>query len=221
MIAKLEFKRTVESIDDLVIVSPRTPSALTLHILLDRYGHIWTALQKDLRQYTFLWMPTDSARYYEQKEMFGPDVAKGFPKANEEITLAGNCYATGNYTACVFHLMRTAEIGARAMVSGLRAQKHLLNQKGLRIPVELCDWHTLISALQKGIDAKSAGVGTDTRKKKTFEFYNHALGSFRNFKDAWRNHVSHTRELYQPGKTKDIMDNTRQFMQLLATRLKE
>lgn len=44
---------------------------------------------------------------------------------------------------------------------------------------------------------------------------------FRNFKDAWRNNVSHTRTVYQAGQTKDIMDNTRQFMQHLAERLKE
>jgi hypothetical protein len=191
------------------------------HTFSEQAQQLFECMETDLGRRLFMFMPLAESKYYEQEELFGPRVKTRFPEANKEIVAAGNCYATGNYTACVFHLMRVTEMGARAMVTGLKVQKYLLNRKGQQIPVELCDWQTLITALQKGVDAKSAGAGTNTRKKKTFEFYNHALGSFRNFKDAWRNHVSHTRERYLPGKTQDIMDNTRQLMQHLATRLSE
>ena len=171
---------------------------------------------RELRSRKFMYMPSTDARYYSQAQLFGDDVKDRFPKANKEITLAGNCYATENYTACVFHLMRAVELGARRVIMKLKVQAHLNG-----IPVELCDWGTLVHAIEQGVRGLAAGTRTSLRKKETFEFYNHALGSFRNFKDAWRNNVSHTRKIYRAGETKDIMDNARQFMQHLATRLKE
>jgi hypothetical protein len=107
------------------------------------------------------------------------------------------------------------------MVRRLKVGKHLVDKNGNLIPVELCDWGILVAALDKGVNGLSAHTRTSLPKRRKFEFYNHALGSFRNFKNAWRNHVSHTREIYLSGQTIDIMDNTRQFMQHLATRLKE
>jgi len=148
--------------------------------------------------------------------LFG--VKSKFPKANEEITQAGNCYATGSYTACVFHLMRAVEIGARKLVIALNAAKYLMPPNR---PVELCTWEDLLKALDKGVTDKGANTRNDPVKKATYEYYNHAVAQFRNFKDAWRNNVSHKRETYQQGKAKDIMDNTRQFMQHLASRLTE
>lgn len=178
-------------------------------------------IREGLARRVFMYVPPDDVRHYNQTELFGADVKTKFPKANKEITEAGNCYATGNNTACVFHLMRAVEMSARAMVRALGAGRYLVNKQGKQIPVELCDWWTLVSALQKGLDDLSAGTGTSKHKKRKFEHYNHAVASFRNFKDAWRNHVSHTRELYLAGQTKDIMDNARQFMQHLAARLRE
>lgn len=184
---------------------------------LDVYiGQVRAGFQNELRKRLFMFMPAEQAKYFNESELFGPDVSNRFPRANKEITEAGNCYATGNNTACVFHLMRAVEVGARCMVSRLKVQSHLHGQ-----PIELCDWGTLVAAIQKGVDTLSTGTRINIRKKKRFEFYNHALGSFRNFKDAWRNHVSHTRELYLDGQTKDIIDNTRQFMTHLARELKE
>lgn len=173
------------------------------------------SIDYELKTRTFMFMPPAEAKYYEQEELFGPEVKAKFPKANKEITTAGNCYATGNYTACVFHLMRAVECGARKMVFALKVRGQLGR------PVELCDWGDLTKALDEGVKALSVGSRTKMYKKATFEFYNHAVAQFRNFKDAWRNNVSHTRKTYQAGVTKDILDNTRQFMQHLATRLKE
>lgn len=172
-------------------------------------------INDELTERLFMYVPTEQAKYHNQWALFGSEVALKFPKANEEIMEAGNCYASGNYTACVFHLMRAVEYGARKMVIALNVQSQLGR------PIELCDWGDLIKALDDGVKTLSVGSRTKMHKKTTFEFYNHAVAQFRNFKDAWRNNVSHTRKVYQSGQTKDIMDNTRQFMQHLAERLKE
>jgi hypothetical protein len=168
----------------------------------------------------FIILPASDAGFFDNYLLFGFDVAKKFPQANIEIKAAGTCYAIGGYNACVFHLMRAAEVGARSMVTRLKVQKHLI-RNGRPIPLELCDWGTLIAALEKGVQALSQGTATSKRKKDNFEFYNHAVGAFRNFKDAWRNNVSHMRKDYKQDEAKDIIDNTRQFMRHLATKLQE
>jgi hypothetical protein len=171
------------------------------------------SIDHSLQSRLFLYLPSEDAAYYNQDDLFG--VKERFSKANEEIKAAGNCYATGNYTACVFHLMRAVEVGARKMVLAMNARKHLSK------PVELCEWGELVTALEEGLKALRIGHSKNVNKKATYEFYNHAVAQFRNFKDAWRNNISHKRTTYLAGQTKDIMDNTRQFMQHLAQRLKE
>ncbi|MEA2172907.1 MAG: hypothetical protein QOD00_499 [Blastocatellia bacterium] len=170
----------------------------------------------ELIKSSFFWIPKDDADYFQKDDLFG--VKEKFPEANKEIVEAGNCYATGSYTACVFHLMRAVEVGSRKLVSALNAGKYLDPPNR---PVELCTWDDLLKALDKGVADKAVGTRNDAAKKATYEFYHHAVAQFRNFKDAWRNNVSHKRETYKQGKAKDIMDNTRQFMQHLASRLGE
>ena len=190
------------------------PSRFTF-TLPSAVNDIKNCIVRDLGNRKFMYIPSPDAGYYNQSELFGPEVCDRFPKANKEITAAGNCYATGNYTACVFHLMRAVEYGGRRLVIALKVQGKLGK------PMALCEWGDLMRALDDGVKSFSTGSRQSTHKKATFEFYNHAVAQFRNFKDAWRNNVSHTRSTYMPGVTKDIMDNTRQFMQHLATRLKE
>lgn len=169
----------------------------------------------DLQVRLFMFMPTAEAEYYRRAELFGPEVAERFPGANKEAEAAGNCYATGNSTACVFHLMRAVELGARSLVKALRV-KNLLKH-----PVELSEWGDLIAAMEQGLKALAQGKRKSVKRTETYEYYSHAIAQFRNFKDAWRNNVSHTRKHYERGQTKDIIDNTRQFMQHLAIKLRE
>jgi hypothetical protein len=177
-------------------------------------------IAKVLGTHTFALIPAQDVPFYDNSALFGFEVAARFPKANKEITKAGTCYVAGCYEACVFHLMRAVELGVRRMIKKLGVQQHLL-KNGNRIPVELCDWHLLIVALDKGVNALSHGSATNKRKKDTFEFYNHALGSIRNFKDAWRNNVMHMRTPYDQHQAISVVENTRQFMQHLARRLSE
>lgn len=160
-------------------------------------------------------IPIDRVPYLENEELFGPEVNARFPSATADIVAAGTCYAHGLHTASVFHLMRAVELSTRRMLRGMKAGKHLTR------PIELCTWGELIAALEEGLKGLTVGKRTSTVKASTFEFYSHAVGVFRNFKGAWRDPVSHTGKQYKPGETKDIMDNTRQFMQHLATRLSE
>jgi hypothetical protein len=228
-IQNLEMKRTQERIKkvEMLLAPVSHPfESFSLPDLVHQLEEIISAIVADLEEKQFFYMPPEFATYYDQDDLFG--IADFFPKANEEIKMAGNCYATGNNTACVFHLMRAVEIGAKAMVSALKAQKYLVtpvNIKGakkmVKKPVELCDWKMLRDGLTKALTGLEKGTRTSLSKKETLEFYSHAISQFSHFKDAWRNSVAHSRKIYQTGETSDIMNNARQFLQHLAQRVKE
>lgn len=216
---QFEYARVLERLSYLNGQEPRLQPLVggpfTLSALKHQLDELMNEIARTLGDAKFMMIPSYDAAYYDNPVLFGPAVADRFPNANQEITEAGSCYATGHYTACVFHLMRAVEHGARAMVKALRVSS-ALNTK-----VELSTWNELITALEGGLKSAAAGRRKSLAKSQSSEFYNHAIGQFRNFKDAWRNNVSHTRKTYQQGETKDILDNTRQFMQHLATKLKE
>jgi hypothetical protein len=207
------FRPTYENPEHALILD----TDLTLGMLNVRLHDIQKDVFTDLYDPAFVYIPKDKEQYFEQPALFDNDevsVSDRFPEALADIKAAGNCYAVGMYTACVFHLMRVVEHGARKMMSDLKARRHLPTP---RKPIELCDWGELITAIDKALGQLSAGTRTSMAKKNKFEFYNHAVAQFRNFKDAWRNNVSHLRRTYKHGGAKDVMDNTRQFMQHLSS----
>jgi len=176
---------------------------------------LYNRILNETNKHTFTYIPQDRVRYYEPDALFGWEVENNFPSASVEIAEASRCYALGMNTACVFHLMRCVEIGARSLVYGLKAQVHLSR------PVQLCDWGDLVGAIQEGLKLSRVGSRTTIAKKERYEFYNQASAQFLNFKDAWRNNVAHTRTVYDEYAARNILENTRQFMEHLASRLKE
>lgn len=179
-------------------------------------------LTDDLKAHSFLYIPKEFSIYLYHGDLFG--VAGKFPAADDEIFAAGNCYATGQFTACVFHLMRAVETCAKKMVRALKAEQYLLsgvyqNKKQKLLPVELCDWGKLIQGLETAVKELEKNSRHDTRQKERLVFYSHAIASFRNFKNAWRNKVSHGKHKYTAKEAAAIMVHTREFMTHLAKRL--
>lgn len=184
------------------------------------------AIMSDINGHKVLCLAKENAAYYNQADLF--KVATQFPSADEEIVSAGNCYATANYSACVFHLMRVVETGAKALVKALKAEKHILvprqeNGKTVMVkkPIELCDWKLLKDGMTKALAKLEGGTKLSLKKKQDLEYFSHAVSQFSLFKDAWRNKTAHSRHVYGAGEAKDIMENVRQFMVYLAKRVKE
>lgn len=213
---RLDLQRAIERLDELKLSLPRLIAFQhSLASFYHQMEELDLAIGKDLGDKLFLCVSKQDSEFYDRGDLFGPQVRDHFPEASKEITFAGNCYATGNYTACVFHLMRAVEIGARVTVKALGVKKYLSKS------VELCDWGQLIGALQKGVTDLSSKQNTSAQAKAKYEFYNHAMAQFRNFKDAWRNNISHKRTTYLQGTALDIINSTRYLMVHLAERLKE
>jgi hypothetical protein len=183
-------------------------------------------IRKDLAGKQFFYVPRHLADYYydpsrtrTDREIFGELVHKNFPSAVEDIREAGNCYATGNNTACVFHLMRVLEHGLRSLARKVRIKAPPPptppKKPRKRRPVDLEEWKGLIDRLEEKIRDIERQRKTPQRQVK-LQFYHGAAAQFRHFKNAWRNHVMHSHESYDRHDAAKVMEHTREFMQHLA-----
>jgi hypothetical protein len=137
-----------------------------------------------------------------------------FPTAKPDAQCAVDCWALGHDTASVFHLMRVAEYGLRA----------LARERRVKLPrrqvLEWADWHGII----EGIRGKANLIANRKRGPKrdaALEFYRGALGSFEGFKDAYRNNVMHVRKSYIEAEATAIREQVHHFMNRLAEKIEE
>lgn len=172
-------------------------------------------MQGEYEKQMFAYIPASNAHYFERDDLYGQqfhDAAS--PEINAEIKAAGNCIAADLSTAAVFHLMRVAEFGIRALVVHL----------GIPISngeLQYEDWHGLIEKVEAAIPAKIKETNGGDRgdKAEAKEFYYGVMGEFRGFKDVWRNSVMHTRSSYTAKEAIGVFERVQDFMQRLAKRI--
>jgi hypothetical protein len=150
--------------------------------------------------------------YFEKVQLFGESVATSFPSSSFDIEEAGNCYATNRNTACVFHSMRVLEKGLLALAADLKVT--------FPVSITLENWQNIIEKIESEIKAVNQQAKS-VQKTIDLQFYSEAAKEFRYFKDAWRNHVSHSREKYGDAEAYRVLTHVRDFMEHLATKLKE
>jgi len=135
---------------------------------------------------------------------------KAFPSARAEIMDAVDCYGLDKCTASVFHLMRVAEYGLRA----LARERRVRLPKGK--PLEWGTWQDLI----KGVKAEAETIGktkkAGARKDAALDFYNGAVAHFDGFKDQFRNVVMHVRKRYDSREADQALHQVRVFMNELS-----
>jgi hypothetical protein len=169
------------------------------------------AVRAELENNLFLFVPQHRAKYYEM--ILQSAVATTFPMASKELVAAGNSLAVGLYTASVFHAMRAAEIGVRALAVPL-------NVSFPDKPLELAEWQNILDQADSKIVAMKA-LPRGTHKDDELNFYSQAAVQFRYFKDAWRVRVAHARETYDESPALKVFNHTLEFFDTLAIRLKE
>jgi hypothetical protein len=177
----------------------------------EKYAELQSRIQDEMSLCLFLHVPSDRAEYYGTSALFGDLVGENFSSANFDIKEAGNCYAAGRDTACVFHLMRVLEIGLRAL------------GKVFGVSLEHVNWAPALDQIESKIREmhKEPAWKALPDCKEQQEFYAQAASHFGVLKDAWRNYTVHVRGKYTPEEAELILRSTRGFMQKLAGRLKE
>jgi len=147
----------------------------------------------------FFYMPHEQVKFYDQKELFGQEVVAKFPAIQYDMVEAGNCYAMGRGTACVFHLMRIMEVGVQEF--GKKLGGTLVNEK---------NWQNILDEINKAIKA------LPPKGSSTVEM-SQAAANLYSVKLAWRNEVMHPNDKYTLEEAKDLIGQVRIFMVQLAS----
>ena len=173
--------------------------------LLDEFiGRVIDELQDRL----FLSFEPSKAHFYSDAALFGNEVENAFPSASPEIIEAGKCFALDRWSATVFHLMRTLEVGIRCLAAVFHVDAFNNN------------WQNVLEQIQKNVNAmNSVSHGADWKADR--QFYSEAVSHFLILKNAWRNYTMHLHERYDEERATIIFDSVRAFMRQLAKKLKE
>lgn len=214
---KVALDTSIETIRDFREDSPN----MTLENARIRIRELDRCIRLEMKTHLFIYIPTDRAKYYQQwgeakrkgheeeVPLFGETVNDKFPSTVYDITEAGNSFAFGRYTACVFHLMRVLEIGLSILA------------KKFDISSSHTNWHNIIEETDKKIREMGNDPNKPANWKEEQEFYSQVANQFMNIKNAWRNYTMHYRAKYTDEEAELIMRNVQVFMQKLSTKLSE
>jgi hypothetical protein len=163
-----------------------------------KLSQIREAILLEMEDRLFMYIPSDRASYYDQKELFGKDTNTKFPTIQFDMVEAGNCYAAGRGTAVVFHLMRIMEIGVQ--------------QLGTKLGVALAsdkNWQPILNEVDKAIKA------LPHKSSQTVELSAIAANLYA-VRLAWRNKVMHPNDTYTLEEAENLIRHVKLFMQNLA-----
>jgi hypothetical protein len=163
---------------------------------LDHFGQLENTIKWEMEDKLFMFVPPGRASFYDQGELFGREVNSKFPAIQFDVVEAGNCYASGRSTACVFHLMRIMETGVQ--------------QFGTKLGVVLAtekNWHNILEEINKAIKVLPKSPATVEMSQASANLYAVKL--------AWRNEVMHPKDTYTMEEADNLIRQVKIFMQQL------
>lgn len=220
---RLQLSRVLERLldfnDDDELLQPLGSHRFTLAELSFQLEELHKDIQRTLPQNKYLIIPASETKYYDQTKLFGNMVYMNFESTRDDVSEAGNCYATGRSTACVFHCMRVLEKGLHALVHELNSKfsTNIKFSKG----VEHTNWGNIIDKIESEIRELLKPTRQPRLAQTDLQFYSQAAKEFVYFKNSWRDDVSHSRSSYDPTEAKTVMEHVKAFMQHLASKLHE
>jgi hypothetical protein len=161
------------------------------------YDDLSETIRREMQSINFFYMPQKQTRFYRQYELFGSKVAVKFPSLEFDIIEAGNCFAMGRSTACVFHLMRIMEMGVQEF--GNKLGVVLASQK---------NWQNILDEINKAIKGLPKTPESVALSQTSAHLYN--------VKVAWRNQVMHPHDKYTLDEAEDLINHVKAFMKTLA-----
>jgi hypothetical protein len=179
--------------------------------LADLLDTLLEVMEGELRRKLFFSLPSEDMRFYQHPELVFPATLKAFPSAKHDIKEACRCYALEVNTACVFHSMAVAQTGLHALAGELGV--------AFSYSLDLAEWQAVIEAIENKLEPMRHLPRAE--RAEILPFYSECAVQFRYFKDAWRNHVCHMREVYDRDQAHSILLHVRDFMEKLSTRIKE
>jgi hypothetical protein len=166
-----------------------------------------TRLNDELDARLFLTIPTSVVHYYGLPgTILGAEIVHKWSSLTKDAAEAGNCFALGRYTACVFHLMRVMERLVQEFLLNIKAE---VTHKGKPIELEYAEWHEVEDA----IAAKLKNMARGKRKSRC----NGALLTLGAVRLGIRNEVMHPRGFYDDADARKLIDNVKAFAHEIVT----
>jgi hypothetical protein len=197
--------------DDLMADSRITPEMLRRDLVTLRNFLI---NELDARKFAYLAPPKD--KFFQSTNLLGELVHLRFPKANPDAQSAANCLAFELYTAAVFHLMRVAEHGLRAIAEEVNA---VPMHRTTQIPITEADWQQIITAIRGKIEESHKDLKSDPKRRSKLRYYSDAADHCSWMKDIWRNSTAHAQAPYIESEAINALSRVSSFMEFLAKHL--
>lgn len=240
--AELRFliKQLIDGTEHLQLKASNRRARRELRLVMDAYGEptwgmvrlqlqvFWEILEPEMRDRRLVSIETDrevhlndligdpsDASDRKDADPIWSEIEQQFPSAKVDCEEAVYCYVLERNTASIFHSMRVAEIGLRAL--GRRMKVKLPKGKKL----EWAEWQMILREMSKKIDTIGQTTKAGPAKDEMLEFYSGAIGQFNGFKDEFRNQVMHVRKNYDEYDAERSLTRVRDFMGKLAGKIDE
>lgn len=184
-------------------------------VLMAQVKIILDGIHHNLEKRKFMVLSEEEAGFYTNFDVFGNTFKEKYPvRAAVDGLSAGNCYAAGVYTACVFHCMRVAEYGLRKLAAN-RNLRVKITKKNRPCPIEYSTWQEVIDAIHAKIrNIRQRPVGP-TREAE-LQFFSSAADHCEYMKDIWRNEISHTRRFYKKEEALAVINRVKEFVTVIG-----
>jgi hypothetical protein len=181
--------------------------------LFTRSCSLRDAIRIEFKDRVFYAYPKERGQKLKSWKANWEKIHTAFPDVNVDSYCATDCYGLQHNTASVFHSMRVAEIGLRAL-AGERRVKLPKNK-----PVEWGTWQEIIKALDDEIRTIGQTWKAGSRKDAALDFYSGARADLNGFKDEYRNLVMHVRKQYDEFQALRALTRVHDFMSRLAEKI--
>lgn len=176
----------------------------TKNVLVDDIRYLRRSFEDELKARQFFFVERRYTKFYQQPELFGPEVNDYFHEAMDDIQNAGTALALGQGTSCVMHLMRASEVALKALA------KELDISYGR-------SWEDYLSKVEKNLSMKHTLKPANWREKEVF--YRDMAGDLTAIKQAWRNPTMHPERTYTTENAELILMAIKALMQHMARHL--
>lgn len=181
--------------------------------LFTRLCAVRDAIRIEFKDYQFYAYPSDKGRKFKAWANDWHKIIDAFPAVRSDSFAATDCYALTHNTASVFHSMRVAEVGFRAVAKERRIK--LPRDKS----IEWACWQEILKALDDEIKVIGQTWKAGKAKDAALEFYSGARADLNGFKDEYRNLVMHLRVEYDEFQALRALSRVHDFMSRLATKM--
>jgi hypothetical protein len=165
------------------------------------FKHLRERIVDELRDTGFIHVQKSHAPYYRKSALFGDIVSKKLSKASADITNAGTCYALGQYTACVFHLMRVME--------------HCVQRFGKKLKVSIntttASWYDIMESVNGTIKGMPGGKSATAAQRNRKQKLAMAAGRLDHVRIVWRNDVMHPKATYDQAEAFEVIESVHKF----------